>query len=531
MPQLEDLAHEILLDILYHIPPEDLDSVSLVSKRIHQASQPLLDQHRKVLEEQYRVWDRYLLKESYPSHEHTDTHADLLCTVATDQRLAKMVQTLRVRNDTWLDQKFIRGDWRPDEDFSGALPFLRKSRRPPAERSRIQLLEEMVRQNDMVPEMEKGAWIIVLRAGSEMTAGLLLLCKLPALQSFQIDLSAASSLAPHHLLTMLNRIINRLTFPLQGAIPLAQPCQNLKHIMITFSKSKFTHIDLVISFLSLPSISSLSCSSLVMKPDDFLEIQEPMLGPSAIKHLRFSDCVLEPEAFAEILPFATNLENFTYAYYLSGGSALLANAEFGYPVPNGHQALPTIASTIGSSIETLVLSARTDVVDFGRWGKIRQIDISQSFRALKRLSVSTNLLLSEEEGDISKMAGKLPMSLECLVLHWIKRAPIKDINALKGVLDDFTEQAAAQLPSLEHLAVRERFTSKDRRTLCPAPEYKMYGWHAVGYLTVCLHKCCGCTDWDTMTCSDLDWRHLVGDPNPGTYKNGPERSAGPDDED
>ena len=53
MARLEDLATELILDILDRIPPEDLESASLVSKRVHQAVQPLLDEHRKVLEEQY----------------------------------------------------------------------------------------------------------------------------------------------------------------------------------------------------------------------------------------------------------------------------------------------------------------------------------------------------------------------------------------------------------------------------------------------------------------------------------------------
>lgn len=135
MACLDDLAVELILDILDLIPPEDLESVSLVSKRVHRAARWLLCEHRKVLEEQYRVWDRYLLKEKYACHEHTDTHADLLCTVSTDQRLAEIVQTLRVRNETCLDQMYDRGSWRPDETFLAALPNLRKSRRQSSRRS------------------------------------------------------------------------------------------------------------------------------------------------------------------------------------------------------------------------------------------------------------------------------------------------------------------------------------------------------------------------------------------------------------
>ena len=330
---------------------------------------------------------------------------------------------------------------------------------------------------------------------------------------------------------MFERIMDLFVYSLQVATPVAQPCQNLKHIMITFDESEFVSIGLVMSFLSLPSISSLSCSSLVMRPQDPLAIPDPKLDPSAIKQLRFNDFVLDPEALAEILPNTTYLENFTYAYCISEDSALLdVAADFGYPVPNVHTALPSIASTIGRSLETLVLSTRIEAIDLGQWrNAIKQIDMSRSCPALKRLSVSTNLLLSEEGGDISKIGSKLPTSLECLVLHWVKRAPIKDINALKGLLAEFTKQAEAQLPSLKHLAVRGKFNTKDRMMLCPPPKYDIYSWHAFSHLTICLNISCDCTDWDTMFCSDIDWRHLIGDPNPGTYKTLPEKIAGSDD--
>lgn len=133
MACLEHLATELILNTLHRIPPEDLESASLVSKPVHRAVQPLRDEHRKVLEEQYRVWDLHILKKKDPSHEYTDIHKDLLCTVSADQRLASMVQTLRVDFEVWLDQRLSRGSWRPHETFPGALPGLRRSRRQVSE--------------------------------------------------------------------------------------------------------------------------------------------------------------------------------------------------------------------------------------------------------------------------------------------------------------------------------------------------------------------------------------------------------------
>lgn len=383
----------------------------------------------------------------------------------------------------------------------------------------------------MVPESEKDVWINRLRARSEGTAVLLLLCKLPALQNFQIDLSADDFLSQHHLLRMFEKIVDRLTFPPQVATPVAQPCQNLKHIMITFDESEFATFDLVRSFLSLPSISSLSCGSLVMKPEDPLAIPERMLHPSGIKQLRFNDCILNPEALEEILPNVTSLENFTYAYYLGDDSPFRDVIEdFGDPIPNVHTAIPIIAGTIGSSLETLVLSTKIEGVDVSQLEiAIQQIDLSQDFCAFRRLSVSTNLLLSEDGGNISNVASKLPTSLECLLLHWVKRARVEDISALRKVLDNITEQAKAQLPLLEDLAVRNVWDKEDKKKLCP--NYKIDGWHSFGDLTLCVQHNCECTEWDTILCIDIDWRHLVGDPNPGTYKSFPNSIAGSDDED
>ena len=532
MTRLEDLATEIILDILDLVPPEDLESLSLVSKRVRQAASPLLDEHRKALEEQDRVWDRYLLKENFPSHEHTDTLADLLCIVSTDQRLAKMVQALRVRDETWLDQKLNRGSWRPNETFVGALPSLRKSRRHASHRTRIQLLEDVVRQNDMVPEAEKDVWINRLRARCEATAILLLLCKLPALQNFQIDfLYADHSLPYHQFLRMLERILAGLAFPLNSTPPVTRPCQILKHVMITFDECQFTSIDVVRLFLSLPSISSLSCSSLVMEPGRPMTNTRTNLHRSTIKQLRFNDCALNLEALDEILPDVTSLENFTYAYYLSDDSPLLdAIEEFGYSIPNIHAALPIIASKIGRSLESLVLSTEIEGYDFRRMGTTTQpIDASRDLRSLKKLSVSTNLLLSEDTSDISKMASKLPASLESLVLHWIKRAPVDNINALGRVLGEFQVQVEAELPLLEELAVRGVYGKDEMKRLLPS--YKEFGWHSFGHPSLCVHNMCDCTDWDTISCSDIRWRHLVGDPNSGTYQDQLESSASSDGED
>lgn len=127
------------------------------------------------------------------------------------------------------------------------------------------------------------------------------------------------------------------------------------------------------------------------------------------------------------------------------------------------------------------------------------------------------------------MASKLPGSLECVLLRWFKEAPVEIIDAFKRVLDDFDKQAQALLPSLRSLAVRDVSAREEMKKLCP--DYKDYGWHSLSHLDICFQPRCDCGMWDPLLCSDIDWRYLVGDPNPGTYGSPPDPGIDSDDED
>ena len=46
MARIQDLSNELVIGILEHVSPDDIESVSLASKRIYQLAIPRLEEHR-----------------------------------------------------------------------------------------------------------------------------------------------------------------------------------------------------------------------------------------------------------------------------------------------------------------------------------------------------------------------------------------------------------------------------------------------------------------------------------------------------
>lgn len=110
--------------------------------------------------------------------------------------------------------------------------------------------------------------------------------------------------------------------------------------MITFSALEVDLIYLLGALLTLPSILSLSCGSLIMWSRVPLTKPGLISHPSTVKHLRFDHCVLDLEALAEILANATNLESFAYNYNFGVDPAVATIETYGPSTPGLHTAPP-----------------------------------------------------------------------------------------------------------------------------------------------------------------------------------------------
>ena len=452
MAWLDDLSTELILDILGRIPPENLESTTFISRTVHQIARTLLDQHRKVLVKQYRDWDDTVVHlKSHPLHCCSHMNAGLLCTILTDQRLARMVKTLKAYNEASfyraISETDREGAWRPDEQFPGSLPRLRRSQGLAKDvlGTRIQILEEAVCQCSLVSRIQKGMWLEKLHRGSEELATILLIWYLPALRSVKLALGSTEWTDIYgFLLQIAEYAVSISARPAPVHMATGLPLQNLDSVFLLFKSSRSEDIALIKAFLSLPRLSAFGCEKLSVTPVREGTAMRKLDELSTVNSLTFDDCMLDIADFFGLLEGVTAVRRFACIWYRNAISDAYDWVKFG---PNA--VVAALAGSIGHKLETLELRAWPYV-------EVQYIDTSlhfRDFRALKRLEISTNIILTEDGGSLNNFLFTLPGKLEYLLLYWIKLAPVPDILTFSRSLKTFIDLAKVLLTSLRRIAI------------------------------------------------------------------------------
>lgn len=484
MARLHELSTELILDILGRIPPEDLESTTLISKTVYPIARILLDQHRQVLVQHYQKWDDIVvLRPTHPLHGCTHMHASLLCTILTDRRLAKMVKVLSAINygsfypTSEID---LERAWRPEEQFPGSLPSLRKSQRlaKGSLKTRIQILEEALCQCIFLTESQRKTWLKELHAGNEELAAVLLLWHLPALRSITLDLGSTASIEINaSIFQTVEYGVTASAHPTSVHISAGLPLQYLERVSLVFEESRSEDVALVRAFLSLPRLSTFSCQNLFVSSVRKTAPTRKVSTPSTMKSLAFGDCILHIAALFELFEGVIDITDFAYTWYGNKISDEYEWVEFG-PCA----VIAALVGSIGHRLETLVLRVRS-------YAKVQYMDVSlhfRDFRALKELTIGTNILLAGDGSNLTSFAFMLPARLEQLTLHWIKCAPVPEIRSFSKLLKAFADQAKCHLTSLSRVRVVGYLEAEEMEELLA--DNVETGSHTIGHLSLSVYS-------------------------------------------
>ena len=282
MTGFSDLPNELVLKILHHVPPRDLDSACTITKSISLLAAPILKDHRRLKQQFSDYCDVRVIGDDDPPL--TKLFAD---TVATP-RIAHYVRRLDVICE--------RADFRT----------LRLKRTCLSDANSLQLVKTAIENLGIVQTNEVDEWLQALQDNmSDRPALALLLLDLPNLN--RLDL------------TFGNDSIKFLSMTAQKLLnaPTGTYLAHLKHVTIgdTWMRSVREHPDrlrFLMSLLALPSLASCRLLWLALYDDDCAI--ESMICPKRfnLTDLVFMGCTIEEKTLLELLKRTQNLESFRY---------------------------------------------------------------------------------------------------------------------------------------------------------------------------------------------------------------------------
>ena len=281
MTGFSDLSNELILEILRHVAPRDLDAACTITKSISLLVAPILTEHRR-LKQQFSSCNIF--------HDKNEALFKLLVEI-----LAKPRNALYVRS---LIMDFNEPEY---SNYGNSLE------QPRLDSNSVQLISRAIEKTGIIPadELEEQIRGIQINADVQCSLALLLL-HLPDLNSLEISFS-----------TDTTQYICKTTHAIQYA-PAGTCLLHLKHVSIDCSAigyetedwAGFDVMRLLDALLELPSLASCYVEGLNTRDEDF-EIES--IGCSQIFNIReltFFDCAIGAKTLFQMLRKTQNLESF-----------------------------------------------------------------------------------------------------------------------------------------------------------------------------------------------------------------------------
>lgn len=288
MARFSDLSNELVLEILQHVAPCDLDSACTITKSIYLLAAPILVEHRRL--NQHLSSINYLGDQDHPL-------ANLLLLILAKPRNAHYVRSLTMEclASGW-------GDTLTDDDLGS--PASVQSQMYQYESKDLQLLRTAVETSDIISADEVDEWLQTIQEGSEDPILALLLLNLPNLNSLEI-------LSIGMPIENLSRIIQRIK---NGSA--SSYLSHLKRVSMNFDEDWETSDTMICftSFMSLPSLTSYHIEDLSISDDESDLERHLRLHKSNIADLAFTHCRIGEKTLFEVLRSTKNLRSFSYTY-------------------------------------------------------------------------------------------------------------------------------------------------------------------------------------------------------------------------
>ncbi len=292
MTGFDDLPNDLVLELWHHVlPPDDIVSFALVSKRIFALAAPFLKEY-------HRLRSKYSVISNYTDYTGFDgiMLAHLLKDVLLDPHIAFYVEELRVSEwqTCWQDPALVNPIRRhPEKAYVAHAPYPEQDME--LFRNGIQKAEYM-----MFPTGTDD-WIQLLETGHEEPIVALLLSLLPNLRRLLLEHPPVQT----PLFTTICQMI-------ETAVPISFSKLKSIELVDVFSCQK-EGISLVKSFASLPSLEKIECYAYV-GGDEGPDIPECLVSPrsSNVTELVFDSYSDTVTPISVLLEGIKVLKKFTY---------------------------------------------------------------------------------------------------------------------------------------------------------------------------------------------------------------------------
>ena len=446
MSGLSSLPAELLLEILEHVRPNDIDNFLLSCKRVHGiASKEFMGNH---------TWFKSFLKtiDSWAGAFPCCTTSKLLDLILDDPYKADYVKAMVVT------------PWRVQSDMATLPRHCLRARMPrswyPYSIDRMRAFEQCIEHTKCIKSVEKDRWIRYIRDGDETPVFALIFLRLHHLISLVI---AVSGLEDPFMLQTLQQIAKN---------PHSLSLSRLRHVEIrrprpSLSLSRAQDVQYLLACAALPSIVSVEgyelyesssmdlheeqsnneeSSGALFDPKSEQDAFELVSQTSSLQHLKFQGCVIRRDTLGKLIRSARSLRSFTYAPYM-----------------RHRQDVEDFDPSHAWVREVLLVSASTTleriVLDHSPCPRYRfycgpELDFS-NFIHLRTLIIAHSSLVGWKFRAVDKIPTLLPASLETLV---IRKFRIESYEWLRQVVERIAKAKASSLPRLWELKFEDAYS-------------------------------------------------------------------------
>ena len=420
MTRFQDLSNELLLGILDKVLPDDIVSIALASKRIHQLALPRLEEHC-ILQKQYTNSKNEIKHEFGTWCDPGWLLADLLCKIMSDARIGHYVRKL----DFCSWNSLARDGWRPDEVFE-KQGMTGKSRLQPSLRTNMEIIEEAVRGAEIIPLEEVDDWLHQIRRGNEDPLVALLLLYAHRLHTVRF-------VVPYDYSYLL-KTIQRIAMQESTVKPYLSYLQSVE---IVFAE-EWGNMEFLESFMSLPSLTSIETDQLFVDGRTYDGNSAISTQPSNVKEVYFRNGYLPESAFSGLLRGMKNLKTFHYDF-----RHMWRDMDY---TPPFHclAVLDSLVANAGHTLERLTLSAHEI--------ETSQISPLRAFHTLREIEIRTHRCFAVGGAKIpAKLVTSLPVSLERLAMYWFGPTSVDATETLIEAIVGFVRESTTQLLHLRKL--------------------------------------------------------------------------------
>lgn len=431
MANISSLPNELLVEIWRHVlQPEDIESFALASRKILAVSGPFLLEHRK-LKIQFSAFDT-------GAQQSKMTAAGLLKEITTSPHVALYVTSLKITS--WRRRWDGVHRWYRDPPSLVALGACQYVHQPYVEKDMISFKQAAKRAEGVSGNVD--SLIEGIKAGKEDPIVALLLLQLTNLKHLDIYVDTKDD--DYHFRRVLQYVSNA-----QGTEALRQ--LNTVGLLHRKPSCSCNSQDLwfVKAFATLPSVKD-------------------------IKGRTMEETINHRDLAINVQPRSSNVETLTFVCYSRRGPTDLDTKEL-FELIEGFKALKTFIYTcqlidrISWVHAALVAHAKhsleTLILESGVHGKA-PIGSFRGFEVLKKLELDHAYLIDDRGSHMTRLADKLPSSLEELHVHDLDPSNPTRLDPL-GAGQEILEDKDTHLPNLTVVVFCDDFLMRRIPFLAP----------------------------------------------------------------